>query len=69
MEICKFWMNYTNQNLEEYIETPANSSYKFQDSNLVDTNGNPVTGTFTLGHAYDRTGNLTNMNIAFWWEL
>ncbi|MBF1149446.1 MAG: hemin receptor, partial [Cloacibacterium normanense] len=50
----------------EYIETPANSSYKFQDSNLVDTNGNPVTGTFTsLGHAYDRTGNLTNMNIAF----
>ena len=65
-KFVNFGVNYTNQNLEEYIETPANSSYKFQDSNLVDTNGNPVTGTFTsLGHAYDRTGNLTNMNIAF----
>lgn len=65
-KFINFGVNYTNQNLEEYIETPANSSYKFQDSNLVDINGNPVTGTFTsLGHAYDRTGNLTNMNIAF----
>ena len=65
-KFVNFGVNYTNQNLEEYIETPANSSYKFQDSNLVDTNGNLVTGTFTsLGHAYDRTGNLTNMNIAF----
>lgn len=65
-KFVNFGVNYTNQNLEEYIETPANSSYKFQDSNLVDINGNPVTGTFTsLGHAYDRTGNLTNMNIAF----
>lgn len=65
-KFVNFGVNYTNQNLEEYIETPANSSYKFQDSNLVDTNGNPVTGTFTSqGHAYDRTGNLTNMNIAF----
>lgn len=65
-KFVNFGVNYTNQNLEEYIETPANSSYKFQDSNLVDTNGNPVTGTFTsLVHAYDRTGNLTNMNIAF----
>lgn len=65
-KFVNFGVNYTNQNLEEYIETPANSSYKFQDSNLVDANGNPVTGTFTsLGHAYDRTGNLTNMNIAF----
>ena len=65
-KFVNFGVNYTNQNLEEYIETPANSSYKFQDSNLVDANGNPVTGTFTsLGHAYDRSGNLTNMNIAF----
>lgn len=65
-KFVNFGVNYTNQNLEEYIQTPANSSYKFQDSNLVDANGNPVTGTFTsLGHAYDRTGNLTNMNIAF----
>lgn len=58
-------VNYTNKNIEEYIETPGNSGYSFQDSNLIDNSGNPVTGTFTSrGHAYDRTGNLTNMNIA-----
>lgn len=58
-------VNYTNKDIEEYIETPGNSNYKFQDSNLVDGSGNTVTGTFTSqGHAYNRTGNLTNMNIA-----
>ena len=57
--------NYTNKNIEEYIETPGNSGYSFQDSNLVDGSGNTVTGTFTSqGHAYNRTGHLTNMNIA-----
>ena len=58
-------VNYSNKNIEEYIETPGNSNYKFQDSNLVDGSGNTVTGTFTSqGHAYNRTGDLTNMNIA-----
>jgi hypothetical protein len=58
-------VNYTNKNIEEYIETPGNSGYSFQDSNLEDSSGNTVTGTFTSqGHAYNRTGHLTNMNIA-----
>ena len=58
-------VNYNNRNIEEYIETPSNSGYSFQDSNLVDTSGNTVTGTFTSkGHAYNRTGHLTNLNIA-----
>lgn len=58
-------VNYTNTNLEDYIETPGNSNYSFQDPYLVDGTGNPVTGTFTsAGHAYDRTGSLTNLNIA-----
>ena len=36
---------------------------------MVDTNGNPVTGTFTsLGHAYDRTGNLSKYEHRFWWN-
>lgn len=57
-------VNYSNKNIEEYIETPANSNYKFQ-AVLSDENGNNVTGTFTSqGHAYDRTGTLSNMNIA-----
>ena len=65
-KFVNFGVNYTNQNLEEYIETPANSNYTFQDQVEDLTTGNMVTGTFTsLGHAYDRTGNLTNMNIAF----
>lgn len=59
-------VNYTNKNIEEYIETPGNSNYTFQDQVEDLTTGNMVTGTFTSqGHAYDRTGNLTNMNIAF----
>ena len=58
-------VNYTNKNIEEYIETPGNSNYKFQDQIEDLTTGNMVTGTFTSqGHAYNRTGNLTNMNIA-----
>ena len=58
-------VNYSNRNIEEYIETAGNSGYSFQDSNLVDNSGNTVTGTFTSqGHAYNRTGHLTNMNIA-----
>ena len=58
-------VNYSNRNIEEYIETPGNSGYSFQGSNLEDTSGNTVTGTFTSqGHAYNRTGHLTNMNIA-----
>lgn len=65
-KFVNFGVNYTNQNLEEYIETPANSNYTFQDQVEDLTTGNMVTGTFTSqGHAYDRTGNLTNMNIAF----
>lgn len=65
-KFVNFGVNYTNQNIEEYIETPENSNYKFQDQIEDLTTGNMVTGTFTsLGHAYDRTGNLTNMNIAF----
>lgn len=58
-------VNYTKNNLEDYIQTPGNNAYTFQDSTLEDTNGNPVTGTFTsAGHAYDRIGSLTNLNIA-----
>ena len=58
-------VNYSNKNIEEYIETPGNSNYTFQDQVEDLTTGNMVTGTFTSqGHAYNRTGNLTNMNIA-----
>lgn len=59
-------MNYTNTNLEDYIETPRNDSYTFQDE-VKDYNSGKYGNSGLLtskGHAYNRTGSLTNLNIA-----
>lgn len=47
--------NYGYQNLENYIETPSNG-------NIIEntTTGETITN---LGHAYDRTGDLSKLNI------
>ena len=64
-KFVNFGVNYTNTNLEDYIETPRNDSYTFQDEVKDYNSGNMVTGTLTSkGHAYNRTGSLTNLNIA-----
>lgn len=47
-------LNYSHQNLENYIETPANGVV------ISDNNGTTISN---LGHAYDRTGDLSKLNI------
>lgn len=47
-------LNYSYQNLENYIETPANGTI------FANTNGDTMTN---LGHAYNRTGDISKLNI------
>jgi methanogenic corrinoid protein MtbC1 len=55
-------VNFSNQSIENYIETPGNSNIVIQKVLL--TNNNPVTGNLTyLGHAYNRYGTKSKMNI------
>lgn len=55
--------NYSNRTLDDYIETPGNSSIVIQ-KNLLDASNNPVTGNLTLDrHAYDRTGNVSDLGV------
>lgn len=56
-------VNYSQQNIENYLQTRGNSAVIQQ--NLVDNSGSNVIGTFTNdGHVYDRVGDLTRLNIA-----
>lgn len=63
-KFVNFGVNYTNQNLEEYIETPANSNIseavKYLNSSNVEVNDNLIYS----GHAYDRTGTASNLNVS-----
>lgn len=47
-------LNYSYQNLENYVETPANGTI------FTDSSGDTITN---LGHAYNRTGDLSRLNI------
>ena len=56
-------VNYTSQNLDNYVETPGNQNIKIQ-KNLLDNANNPVVGNLSyLGHAYSRTGSLSKLGI------
>lgn len=56
-------VNYSNKNIDNYIETAGNNQIIIQKP-LEDQNGNPLTGELSLlGHAYDRTGSHSKMNI------
>lgn len=56
-------VNYSNQKIDNYLETPENQNIKFQ-KNLLDANNNPVVGNNSfLGQAYDRYGDATKTNF------
>lgn len=56
-------INYSNQSIENYVETPGNRNIVLPKK-LVDGSGNNVNGNLTyLGHNYDRYGNQSKMNI------
>lgn len=51
-------VNYTNKSLEDYVETPGNANIKFVS--LAD----PTVSAQYAGHAYNRYGNQSKMNLA-----
>ncbi|WP_185145588.1 MULTISPECIES: hemin receptor [unclassified Chryseobacterium] len=56
-------VNYSNQSIENYVESPGNQNVIISKS-LKDSNGNNVNGKMSyLGHNYDRLGNQSKMNI------
>lgn len=56
-------INYSQQNIENYLQTRGNSAVIQQ--NLIDNSGATVVGNFTnTGHVYDRIGDVTKLNIA-----
>ncbi len=56
-------VNYSNRNLDNYIETAGNKNIVIQKQ-LEDNNGNLLNGNLTYaGHAYDRTGSHSKMGI------
>lgn len=56
-------INYTSQNLDNYVETPGNSNIQLS-KNLIDSNNNLVNGNLSyLGHAYNRTGTISKMGL------
>lgn len=56
--------NYSTKNLENYVQTPGNSNIseavKYLNSSNVEVNDNLVYS----GHAYDRTGTASNLNVS-----
>lgn len=56
-------INYANQSIENYVETPANGMNISR--NLTNASGNVVTGTFSnLGHAYNRLGSVSKTTFS-----
>ncbi|MGL6126467.1 OmpP1/FadL family transporter [Chryseobacterium artocarpi] len=56
-------VNYSNQALENYVETAGNSKISVPKK-LIDKDGNDVNANMSyLGHNYDRYGNQSKMNI------
>jgi hypothetical protein len=54
-------VNYSNQSLEDYSETPGNSAINF---NIYDNNDQLIDNIAFNGHAYNRYGNLSKMSFA-----
>jgi len=54
-------VNYSNQSLEDYSETPGNSAINFD---IYDNNDQLVDNIAFNGHAYNRYGNLSKMSFA-----
>lgn len=56
-------LNHSTQNIDNYVETAGNG--RILSQNLVDKDGNTFKAQFTnTGHAYNRTGNLSKMNLS-----
>lgn len=53
-------VNYSNQSIEDYSETPGNANVKFI---INDINNAPVDNLSLAGHAYNRYGNISKMSI------
>ncbi|QDP86469.1 hemin receptor [Chryseobacterium sp. SNU WT5] len=53
-------VNYSNQSIEDYTETPGNANINF---NAIGANNIPTTLSYA-GHAYNRYGNLSKMSMA-----
>ena len=55
--------NYSTKNLEDYVQTPGNSSIK--EAVQYESGGNTVNDFLVYnGHAYDRTGTASNLNVS-----
>lgn len=56
--------NYSTKNLENYVQTPGNSNIseavKYLNSSNAEVNDNLIYS----GHAYDRTGTASNLNVS-----
>ncbi|PIE50994.1 MAG: hemin receptor [Flavobacteriales bacterium] len=58
-------VNYSNQCLDKYVETPADENISFS-KDLIDPNNNAVTGNLAFkGHAYNRTGRVSKFSLGF----
>ena len=53
-------VNYSNQSIEDYTETPGNSNVKFV---INDPNNVLIDNLSFAGHAYNRYGNISKMSI------
>ena len=55
--------NYSTKNLEDYVQTPGNSSIK--EAVQYESGDNTVNDFLVYnGHAYDRTGTASNLNVS-----
>ncbi len=56
-------INYSNYNIENYIETPADASI-YENITLVNPDGSTTADKLIYnGHAYDRRGNVSKLNL------
>lgn len=54
-------VNFSNESIEDYSETPANSNVNF---NIYDADNLLIDNLSFAGHAYNRYGNVSKMSIA-----
>ncbi|MDQ0475632.1 OmpP1/FadL family transporter [Chryseobacterium sp. MDT2-18] len=54
-------VNYSNQSIEDYSETPGNNKVNF---NLYNSDNQLVDNIAFVGHAYNRYGDLSKMSVA-----
>ena len=55
-------VNYSNQSIEDYSETPGNSNIVYD---IEDNTGAVIDNLSFAGHAYNRYGNLSKMSVGF----